>query len=298
MLDLKIAAVGSGPLIAREIADAVQYILAGSAGVDILCVADLPGARAYDLYVCSTSQLEKLQAQLPPEKIVLLALTPTAQFFISVARIPEGETIYIFNNYLEYTRILSRYCEALGIGGVTFRAVAYKEMAEEDVLARLSQARYLIGVDRFIDNVLRATPRYLAALPPDAKLIAARRVASVPTACALLRRIAAQTRRQVAASAQALRLQAEAGAPEAVEDLQALRCYASQALKLLQNAVIRSALSHVAPQLSKSTACGTAPEAPANDAPCSGEKDAASLLHAIWQCVRELDWMAEKLAER
>lgn len=293
MLDLKIAAVGSGPLIAREIADAVQHILAGSVEIDVLCVADLPGAEAYDLYVCSTSQLAKLQAQLPLEKIVLLALMPTAQFFISVARIPEGETIYIFNNYLEYTRILSRYCAALGIGGVTFRAIAYREMVEEEVLARLSEARYLVGVDRFIDGVLRAMPRYMDALPKDAKLIAARRVASIPTACALLRRIAAHLYRQVVTRAQCL--QAETGA-DAPEKLRALLGYASQALEILQNAVIRSALSQVGPEQSGNAACDTAAEPLANTIG-NGQTDRSSLLHAIFQCGKELHWIAKKLSE-
>lgn len=294
MLDLKIAAVGSGPLIAREIADAVHYILAGNVSVDVFCVADLPGARGYDLYVCSTSQLQKLQAQLPPEKIALLALTPTAQFFISVARIPEGETIYIFNNDLEYTRILQCYCESLGIAGVAFRPIAYREMAEAEVLARLSAARYLIGVDRFIDGVLCATPRYAAALPSDARLIAARRVASVPTACALLRRIAACTHQRVAARADALHQRSAAGAPGAIEELRALLLYAAQALEVLQSAVIRAALSHVEPNPPKSAADEAAESAA--ESCVEGKQDAASLLRAVLQCNRELLWIAQKLA--
>lgn len=250
MLHLKLAAVGSSLLIAEEIADAVYSILGKDIAIDIHCIDEIGPEATADLYICATSQLKKLQTLLPSEKIVLLELIPTAKFFIAVARIPQGETIGIFNNYLNYAQILGEYCEKLGIGNVQFTPIAYKEMTESEITAQLSSIRYIIGVDKFIDAVLRKHPAYVNALREDVKILAATRVPSVPCACALLHRIAMQQHRYIARQMERI-CTAFASKTQSnhllAQKADALLEYSSAAAELIQHAVIKSVVNHIAP---------------------------------------------------
>lgn len=255
MINLKIAAVGSSPQIAGEIAAAIHFILGENIEIDVFSINELETASRHDIYVCATTQLKKLQALLPKEKIVLLELIPTAKFFISVARIPEGETIHIFNNYFAYAYILGNYCESLGISNVKFIPIAYCEMLEEDILSALQQAHYIIGVDKFIYDVLCTSPKYMAVLSKNVQLIAATRVASIQSACTLLRCIATKLHYNIAAHVKNLRSALEnATTPTTIitKSVNDLLLYSAHAIETIQTAIVKSATNHIEPDIPKS----------------------------------------------
>lgn len=302
MIKLKIAAVGSSPLIAEEILHAAKCIIGADIDITIYSTDEIPKNIYADLYICAITQLKPLQKVIPREKIILLDLMPPAKFFIAVARIPEGETIYIFNNQLEYTRILSDYCQKLGISGVKFLPIAYEEMAQEEIITRLRKARYIIGVDKFIDTILKST-RYAGYLRSDVQIIPATRVASVHSACALIQCIATQFHANITDQAALLteKLQHTPAADRAAlaslhNEAIALRQTSNEAVSAVQNAVVKSVVNHISPDARSHTAQEPTEKYASADKQYTIIRLIHDALHSITNLKATLSLIAEKLA--
>ncbi|WP_110955581.1 hypothetical protein [Anaerosinus massiliensis] len=255
-MKLKIAAVGSSPLIAGEILDATKFIVGDEIDIKTYSTYEIQNDTVADIYICAQTQLKSLKKIIPDTKIVLLDLIPTAKFFIAVARIPRGETIYLFNNQLEYTTILAEYCEKLGITEVNFLPIAYEEMPKEEVIARLKEAKYIIGVDKFVGNDVLQAPKYVSYLRPDLTIIPGTRVASVHSACALLQCIATNFHKcidqgvaDIAAKLKLTPTHSEKELGELHQEVDELALYSTKAIDVIQNAVIKSVVNHVSPDV-------------------------------------------------
>ena len=188
MLELKIIAVGSSPLIADEIKSVAQSFLGEEIFIDTATTDEIKIPAEYIFYVCAVTQAEKLSRVVPEDKLFVFDLHPTTKFFLDIAKIPAGAEVYVFNNLLPYTKLLAEECRALGVDKINFHSTAYAEMPFEEVCARLKAAKYIIGVDRLVEHVLLTT--YREFLRPDVKIIAGKRAASIPSASKLLAGIA------------------------------------------------------------------------------------------------------------
>ncbi|MDF2565161.1 MAG: hypothetical protein K0Q53_1556 [Massilibacillus sp.] len=256
IMKLKIAAVGSSPLIAEEILNATKFIIGDEIDIKTYSTYEIQDDTVADIYICAKSQLNSLKKVIPANKIVLLELIPTSKFFIAVARIPQGETIYIFNNQLEYTTTLADYCQKLGINGVQFLPIAYEEMPKEEVFARLQEANYIIGVDKFVGNKVLKSSKYASYLLDDVTIIEGTRVASVHSACALLQCIATNFHKCIENSVSVITANLKHTPADSEQEISRIHdevtelvFYSNKAMDIIQNAVIKSVVNHISPDI-------------------------------------------------
>ena len=188
-MGLRIVAVGSNMLIAEEVSNAVRVIVGDVAEITAVTTASLADDRLGDIFVCAVTQKEPLSRVVPLEKMVVLDLRPTSQFFMRVSRIPAGETVYIFNSNINYARLLKQSCDALRIKSVEFVPIAYEDMPGEEVIGKLRQARYIIGVGKLVEKEALLSDRYRQYLRPDVTIIGNTRVATMQSAFLLIQRV-------------------------------------------------------------------------------------------------------------
>lgn len=184
-MHIKIITVGSSLLIAEEIRDIARALLSERIPVIPKRTEEIAEAQAADLYLCARTQYNHLAHIIPKERLFLMELQPDSPFFFAISRIPTGADVYIFNNYSAYPQALAAYCHTLGLHQVHYIPLAFEEMSQEKLLVALSQASYIIGVDRFV-HLLKTSP-YQEALRTDVKIIAGKRTASLRSAFAVLR---------------------------------------------------------------------------------------------------------------
>ena len=255
-MKLKIAAVGSSPLIAGEILDATKFIIGDEIDIKTYSTYEIQNDTIADIYICAKSQLKSLKKVIPANKLVLLELIPTSKFFISVARIPQGENIYLFNNQLEYTTTLGDYCEKLGINGVQFLPIAYEEMPKEEVFSRLKEAKYIIGVDKFVGNEVLRSSKYASYLRNDVNITEGTRVASIHSACALLQCIATNFHKCIENSVSNITAKLKNTPAHSEQEINKIHnevtelvLYSNKAMDIIQNAVIKSVVNHISPDI-------------------------------------------------
>ena len=188
-MGLRIVAVGSNMLIAEEVLNAVRVIVGDVAEITAATTASLTDDRLGDIFVCAVTQKEPLSRVVPAEKMVVLDLRPTSQFFMRISRIPAGETVYIFNSNINYARLLKQSCDALRIQSVEFVPIAYEDMPGDEVIAKLRQARYIIGVGKLVEKEALLSDRYRQYLRPDVTIIGNTRVATMQSAFLLIQRV-------------------------------------------------------------------------------------------------------------
>ena len=190
MRELKLQAVGSSPLIAEEIKSVVQSFLGGEIFIDTATTKEVKQTEVDTFYICAKSQENFLRTKIPVESLFVFDLHPTTKFFLDIAQIPVGSEVYVFNNLLPYTKLLAEECRALGVDKVNFHSIAYDEMPVAEVCAALGKARYIIGVDCLVGEQMLFSDVYRGYLRSDVKIIAGKRVASIPSASKLLAGIA------------------------------------------------------------------------------------------------------------
>lgn len=182
----RLIAVGSSELVAREIADIVSALLGPSLPIETMLTTDIKTPAPDTFYICAITQEDRLRRVLPVAQLYVFDLHPTTRFFLDIAKIPAGETVYVFNNLRPYAELLIEECHELGINELHFRPLAFEEMTLPSLLEELKQARWLIGVEPFVGKDLLLAPPYHEHLRPDLTIIPGHRTASVTSACQLL----------------------------------------------------------------------------------------------------------------
>ena len=188
-MELKIYAVGSNHFLAEEIRNAVELILGKKIPLCPCLSNEIINCMDGQLYICNRSQYTAINQLIPKNKIVILDLTPTSRFYVSVAAIPRGNDVYIFNNQQAYIETLIHDFKQMGIEGLNFIPLPYSELPQAEVFNMLAKARYIVGVDYLMgENVLQSPP-YLDHLHYNVKCISAKRVGSVSSACEIISRV-------------------------------------------------------------------------------------------------------------
>jgi hypothetical protein len=261
-MNLKVAVVASGPLIAGEIMHIIKSMISDDIDVRTYLTSEIGDDSVADIYVCAQTQVKPLSRVVPKEKIVLLDLLPNSKFFILVARIPQNETIYIFNNYLEYAIILGNYCQNIGITGVKFVPIAYREMPRKEILTRLQKAKYIIGVDRFVGEGGLLSPDYRPYLRKDVTIIPATRAASIHSACILIQCLAAKFHQHIADTVKKIKADLQSKSSPSGTELEEIRLKVSdlviasnKAMDIIQNAVTKSVLNNISADLTFFDTC-------------------------------------------
>ena len=142
-----------------------------------------------DLYVCNQTQYEGLSRYIPAEKIIVLNLMPVSRFFVQLASLPAGSDVYVFNNNTPYIERLIAECNRMGITYLNYHPIPYSELPHREVCDLISNANYIIGVDKLLEAEFDASEKYKPFLRPDVQIIPASRVASVSSACEIVFRV-------------------------------------------------------------------------------------------------------------
>lgn len=192
--------------------------------------------RSADLYLCARTQYDHLSRIIPKERLFLMELQPDSTFFFAISRIPAESDVYIFNNHIAYPKELAAYCRTLGMDQVNYIPLAFEELPKEELLRILSNAPYIIGVDRFVS--LLKQPPYAGVLRPDVQIIAGKRTASLRSAFAVLRSLAGILLDDLRA-----RWHSEAHSPVQLREIAA---DVDSAIDILQAGTIRTVVSQVA----------------------------------------------------
>lgn len=245
MRELKLVAVGSSELIAGEIKEIIESFLGQSFPIATQTTNAVKSAEPDVFYICATTQKAALEAVIPPEQLFVFDLHPTTMFFLSIAKIPAGEEVVVFNNLLPYTELLAQECRELGIRHLRFCPVIYDEMREDEIRKRLAAARYIIGVDRMTGDEVLLSETYRPYLREDVKIIAGQRAASVPSENLLLAGIAAFYLTEFQQAEQALQTKCGTGVPFGTE-IAALSQKISRIFHILQNASLQTVTSQIA----------------------------------------------------
>lgn len=235
-MNVKIAAVGSSSLIAEEIRDIARALLSERLPVILRRTEEVTDDRSADLYLCARTQYEQLSHIIPRERLFLMELQPDSTFFFAISRIPAGSDVYIFNNHIAYPKELAAYCRALGMDQVNYIPLAFEELPKEELLRILSNAPYIIGVDRFVS--LLKQPPYAGVLRPDVQIISGKRTASLRSAFAVLRSLAGILLDDLRA-----RWHSEAHSPVQLREIAA---DVDSAIDILQAGTIRTVVSQAA----------------------------------------------------
>jgi hypothetical protein len=189
-LSLKILAVASRDVAIEELYSAVKLILGDVCTIQTILTQDVKDDSGADLFVCGITQFDQLAQVVPREKIILFELRFTSQFFIQVARIPAGEDVYILNTNMMLIKRLIQNFSNLGIREINFLPIATEAMCENEITERLQKAKYLIGIEDFLEMMVNPNMQYAKYINKDIKVIGGKRVASMESACRLIQWVA------------------------------------------------------------------------------------------------------------
>jgi methyl-accepting chemotaxis protein len=140
---------------------------------------------------------EKVAERVPREKIVGIDLVPTTDFFSRVARIPEGETAYLFSDSINYANWLIMRCKENYIHHVNMEIIQTAALSEREVEEKLKDAKYIIGVENTVGQNGVMQRKFGAYIRKDAMIIGALRTASLESACELMQWAVSKDHRQM-----------------------------------------------------------------------------------------------------
>ena len=189
-VSLKILAVASLDVAIQELYSAVKLILGDVCTIQTILTKDVKDDSGADLFVCGITQFDQLAQVVPREKIILFELRFTSQFFIQVARIPAGEDVYVLNTNMMLIKRLIQNFSNLGIREINFLPIATEAMCENEITERLQKAKYLIGIEEFLQVMFNSNMQYTKYINKNIKIIGGKRVASMESACRLIQWVA------------------------------------------------------------------------------------------------------------
>lgn len=185
--EITICAVGGTADIANEFSGAARVVLGNTAAILALTPAGIKDHQIADLFVTMPTRVEELAKIVPKHKIIGFELIPDRNFFVQVARIPEGSTVHVFHNNRRGGETFQKNCEKFGIDHITFAVIAFEEMSAQEIQGQLGSARYIIGTHTLLAQNGVLYSRFADFLNAGAKIIATERIPTLDSATNLMR---------------------------------------------------------------------------------------------------------------
>ncbi len=197
MSDIRIVTTAGDTLIAEEVLAAVKQVLGSDIRGRGYALKDIPGPDIADLFICISSRRSEVEKKIPAEKIVGIDMIPDNRFYVELAKISAGETVWIFNNSLNYAKKLLEYCLNVGIDHINFEFIPYDELTDQEIKERLGQAKHVAGIETIVaaNGVLQQ--RYRDYLPDNLNIVVAKRIMDTHSSCQLMRWITSYQFRQL-----------------------------------------------------------------------------------------------------
>lgn len=176
---IRVVTVGSTEIIAQELLAVIRDIFDEEVAAKGIPVKDLRDPDMADLFVALPTRVGEVASKnVPRDRIVALELVPDASFYIALARLPAGETVYVFNNNFAQGNKIIEYCRQNGLDHLHFEVIAYHEMTKQEVVGKLASAKYIAGAETIVGSrgVLKTV--YGTYVPKETVIIAANRIAT------------------------------------------------------------------------------------------------------------------------
>lgn len=194
-----VCAVGGTLAIATELANAARFILGEEVAVEVATPQTIRKTADYDLFITMPSRIKELSNIVPENKLLGFELTPDPSFYVGIAKIPHGETVYIFHNNHRGGETIVKACQQYGIDHVAFDFIPFQEISVEESKRLLQQAKYIIGTETIVGPDGDLVQKYGTAVCRDAKIIAAKRMPTLDSVATIMSRIVSIKHQKISA---------------------------------------------------------------------------------------------------
>jgi len=173
--------------VALELAEALSQILLDSTCIMSSCaMKDVVDHNIADLFVCLPTRIEEAAKKIPRNQIVSLELVPPSNFYVQVAKIPQHQTVVVFNNNTAQAEKIASYCIEQGIDHLNFIYAPYDELGEEEIAKLIQGADYIIGSETIVGTSGVLVAKYGKYSNPHTKVIGAKRIATTESVCNIM----------------------------------------------------------------------------------------------------------------
>jgi methyl-accepting chemotaxis protein len=169
---IKIIIVGANVANAEEIKNVVLATLGDSSEITTATIENFKQFDAGDLYVCLVNRRQEIEKVVGADKIVGIELLPPTDYFIAISRIPANNTVIVFNNSTNGTKVLMDCLKRYNLMHVHYQVVPYDEWSEQQVAEKISTARYITGSSTYVDQGRPLQTRFRNYLARDVVIIA------------------------------------------------------------------------------------------------------------------------------
>lgn len=197
MQDIKVMTVAGDQLVADEVTGVVRQVLGESISVQGCPLGKLSGPDAADLFVCVSQRRGELAKFIPEEKLVGIDLIPYTSYFIELAKLPREQTVHVFGNTAQFTKMVADQCTTNGIDHLRFEYIPFEEIADGEVAELLGKAEIVIGPETLVGEKGTLQQKYRGHMNPACRIIAAQRMIEIKSACELMKWVTLFSYRQL-----------------------------------------------------------------------------------------------------
>lgn len=111
--------------------DELQFIVTNLIGtyypVEAVLTADIKEARKDALYICEDTEASQLLTVIPEENLFPLHLEVVSEHFFVLNKVPEGETLYVFNDTRPFADHFLEQCVDAHLNASAFERITFED---------------------------------------------------------------------------------------------------------------------------------------------------------------------------
>ena len=185
---ISICAVGGNQEIADELAAIVKSVLGNRVDVATAVQQAIASGemKEFDIYLTMPTRMKELSKFLPLKRIIGFELVPEPGFYINLAKVPQGETVYVFHNNRRGGENIVDGCKRYGIDHVGFEYIPFQEETDDAVGKLIGQAKYIIGTDTYLGADGALTQKYDSKVNLGTVIIPAKRTSTIDSVISIM----------------------------------------------------------------------------------------------------------------
>ena len=151
-MSIKIAVIGANPANIDEIKSVVLASLSGDMEIVTATVDNYQHliAADNDMVICLVNRRAEMELAFGPDKVIALEFVPPTEYFLTLSKLPPQSRVVVFNNSTAGTHVLMRLLQKYGLSHLTFEVVAYEELDQETVAAKIAAASFITGGSSYV----------------------------------------------------------------------------------------------------------------------------------------------------
>ena len=138
-MSVNLLLIGANEATTAELVSLVDATLSNTAVYEKATLANHHhfNANNFDLIVCFANRYDEMLKRYGKEKVVAVEFVPPTDFFIQVSRIPNGESVVIFNNSASGANVMLKFLNFYKLDHVQYKIVPFEECSESETKAIL-----------------------------------------------------------------------------------------------------------------------------------------------------------------